>query len=154
MQMETQQLGNWCWAAVSVSVDKYFNPASTRTQCQVASAVTGTATCCSTPGPCNTVERLDTALTVVARLKTTLLRPLAAPEIQSEIAAFRPVCVRIGWADGGGHFVAVDGIGRSPSGETIVHVVDPLFDDSVVTLDELLSAYQGSGQWTSTFFVI
>src|SRR5437879_6605632 len=108
-QIEKQRQDKWCWAAVSVSVDHYFFPGSTSSQCQIARNVLGGLPCCSDPAGCNTPARLQPALDAVGRLRGTLPRRLQFDEIQQEIDARRPVCVRVGWDGGGGHFVVVSG---------------------------------------------
>ena len=158
-QIEKQREDKWCWAAVSVSVDHYFSPGSASSQCRVARDVLGIAQCCSNPDDCNTPARLQAGLSVVGRLKAILLRPLQFNEIRREIDALRPVCVRIAWNGGGGHFVVISGYRLSASGAQLVEVADPLFPSSTVLYDVLISAYQnaqeplGGGQWTATFLV-
>jgi hypothetical protein len=158
-EIEKQREDKWCWAAVSVTVDHYFSPGSTSTQCRVARNVLGVTQCCSDPDVCNTPAKLQTALTAVRKLKDTLTRPLEFDEIRQEIEAGRPVCVRIGWSGGGAHFVMISGYRLSASGAKLVEVADPLFPNSTILYDVLVSAYQnaqdpaGGGQWTATFLV-
>jgi len=152
MEMQTQEMAEWCWAAVSVSVDKFFNPASSRTQCTVAEDVL-TRSCCGGEAACNEPAELQVALRRVNRLRKILGRRLRFSEIQAEIDAFKPVCVRIGWDGGGGHFVVVDRYVELESGEQLVHVLDPLYSNSTLYYDEFVSEYQGDGQWTGTFLV-
>ena len=38
LQMQYQQMSNWCWIAVSTSISHYYNPASTWTQCSLTTA--------------------------------------------------------------------------------------------------------------------
>jgi hypothetical protein len=152
MLMQTQIENEWCWAAVATSVDHYFNPQSTKTQCQVAQAVLNNAGCCGNPDACDQPAKLQDALAQVTRLDQVLPRYLQFSEIRAQLGASLPVCVRIGWARGGGHFVAIDGC-SPPLAPPQVHVVDPLFGDCTVDYNEFVSAYQGSGQWTATFLV-
>jgi hypothetical protein len=148
-QMETQGESEWCWAAVSASVDHYFQPESSLTQCQVATEVIGDE-CCAVPDPYNEPEMLDTALTVVGRLGDTT-GPLTFEELQSEIDAKRPVCIRIAWDDGGAHFVALSGYQVLSSGARTVDVADPFYPDSTEDFDLFPSYYHGGGEWTATF---
>jgi hypothetical protein len=37
-QMQYQQMGNWCWIAVAISISHYYDPASTWTQCSLTTA--------------------------------------------------------------------------------------------------------------------
>jgi Papain-like cysteine protease AvrRpt2 len=152
MLMQTQIEDEWCWAAVAVSVDHYFNPASTKTQCQLAQAVLENEACCGNPDACDDPAKLQDALTNVNRLDRILLRPLQFSEIQDKLSANLPVCVRIGWANGGGHFVAIDGWFGSATNPQ-VNVADPLFDGGPWDYNEFVTAYMGNGQWTATFLV-
>ncbi|MGO9234323.1 MAG: hypothetical protein ACLP4V_09685 [Methylocella sp.] len=38
LQMQYQQMSNWCWIAVATSISHYYNPASTWTQCSLTTA--------------------------------------------------------------------------------------------------------------------
>ena len=68
--LEKQSQDKWCWAAVSVSVARYFLPLSPLTQCRVALAVTGKTDCCgSGRAGCNEPGDLEVALKAVARWK-------------------------------------------------------------------------------------
>ena len=79
-EMQKQQHSNWCWAAVAVSVARYFDPDSTWCQCRLASRmakreklnVAGCGTCrnpSSVPKKCNQPWYLQKALRIVKRLK-------------------------------------------------------------------------------------
>ena len=158
-QMEKQRQDMWCWAAVAVSVDHYFAPMSTSTQCQVARLVLELDECCTDPDPCNTPASLQVSLIKVEKWKETRPRPLRFTEIQREIDALRPVCVFIRWNGGGGHFVVINGYWLSAEGDEWVEVSDPLFPNSIVLYDVLVSAYQsaqdplGGGQWSASCLV-
>jgi hypothetical protein len=157
--MQEQTEDQWCWAAVAVSVNNYFFPGSKLTQCQMASAVFK-KNCCAKKHLCDWPAKLQRALEELRNQTATGSRQLTFPapckmlsfdEIETEIKNCLPVCVRIGWADGGGHFVVIYGCERSASGEESVDVADPLFGDSNLDYREFSYAYLGSGQWTNTF---
>jgi hypothetical protein len=38
LQMQYQLMSNWCWIAVATSISRFYNPASTWTQCSLATA--------------------------------------------------------------------------------------------------------------------
>src|ERR1700682_5031054 len=65
--MQPQQESEWCWAAVSSSVERYFSPTSHQTQCMIARGVLGIAGCCGDATPCNQPARLQDALTLLRR---------------------------------------------------------------------------------------
>jgi len=157
--IEKQFQDKWCWAAVSVSVARYFAPQSLVTQCRVALAVTGKTDCCgSRREHCNEPGDLTDALKAVQRWKETRDEPLTFDDLQTEIDNFRPVCVRIGWRGGGGHFVIVYGYRILSSGVQQVEVADPFFANSILSYNQFVNAYgsavqPGGGQWTHTFLV-
>lgn len=63
------------------------------------------------------------------------------------IDASKPVCVRIGWNGGGGHFVAIAGYRVSHSGAQLVDVEDPLYGPSIAIYDEFKGSYLSRGEW-------
>jgi hypothetical protein len=164
-QMERQCKDKWCWAAVSSSIERYFLPNSPWTQCRVArslaakkklSGISVNANCCGSPDACNDAAALDDALRAVGRLKGFVSRPLTFQEVCNEIDNNCPVGVRIGWAEGGGHFIAIHGYYVSSSSQ-IVHVSDPLFGPSSLYYGHFLSCYQfwndGGGFWTDSYLI-
>jgi len=155
MDIETQEMSEWCWAAVSVSVDRFFNPGSGVRQCDVAQQVLNlNSNCCGNKQACNEPALLQDALKAIGRFKDAVGRRLRFTEIQTEInIRRRPVCVRIGWEEGGGHFVMIDQFIELTSGDQLVHVLDPLYPNSLIHYDDFVSEYQGDGRWTGTFFV-
>src|SRR6266536_297568 len=174
MVMQEQRGIFWCWAAVAVSIDHYIDGASTKTQCDLARAVIDADPnkrgCDRTPRiPCKSLgqqvcdipEPLQDALgdkVGVGRLRDVLPgSALSFEGIQAEVqlpAPAMPVCVRIGWRGGGGHFVAIDGA-MVLNRQRWVHVVDPAasFGDAWWLYSEFVSAYQGRGRRTDTFRV-
>jgi hypothetical protein len=153
-QMDRQEETQWCWAAVSVSVDRYFADTSMNlTQCRLAENVLGPGSC-SHPENFNEPRRLQEGLRIVGNLREPPLRnPVSFKTIQREIAANRPVCARIAWDGGGAHFVVIDGCTAFKSGFQQLHVADPDAGPSVVSYNELVSGYRYRGEWTDTFFL-
>jgi hypothetical protein len=165
--IELQQHNNWCWAAVAVSVDRYFDRKSTWCQCRVASKmakmeklkVKNCGTCQKpkhAPKACNRPWSLDKALKIVDRLKgKPPLRPLTFEQTERRIKAGRPVCVRIQWGGGqGGHFVVISGYATGKSGSRWVDVEDPHAGSSTWRYDEFRENYQyAQGHWVETYAV-
>jgi hypothetical protein len=154
-QIESQQQSEWCWAAVAVSIDKYFNSNSTRTQCKIAGLVLkNVQNCCDEAATnCNQNASLITALQKINRWSRTLNRPLRFDEIRQELNAGRPVCARIQWKGGGDHFVVIAGYEVLQSGALHVFVEDPLNPSSTVEYDEFKTAYYGDGEWVDSYLV-
>jgi hypothetical protein len=163
--VEKQQHSNWCWAAIAVSVDRYFNKNSTWCQCRVATEMAkkkrlkvkncGT---CRKPKPCpekcNRPWSLDQALRLMGRQVGKFKdRALSFAEIERTIKAGRPVCLRILWGKGpDAHFVVISGCERSRSGHRWVDVEDPFSGSATWLYDEFRSNYEYSkGRWAETY---
>jgi hypothetical protein len=151
LQMQHQEQTQWCWAAVATSVSLFYNPAGSRRQCELVNAELGQTTCCrdgSSPA-CNRWWYLDRALRRVGHLRSWAPDPCGVDTVHTEINGQHPVGVRIGWQDGGGHFVVVDGYSGA-DGRT-VSVRDPWYGSSELPYDKFATSYQGSGRWTHTY---
>ena len=150
VDMEAQSQQFWCWAAVSVAVARHYRADSSWTQCTLAAAELGGAACCTTAGPCNRPWFLDRALARVGHLDGGVtFGPLPFADVVDEVDDAQPLAVRIGWPDGSGHFVLVDGYDADSE---VVQVKDP-FGDETVTLPhaQLRSQYNGNGAWTHSY---
>lgn len=145
-----QEQTNWCWSAVSAGVAARAGIAWQ--QCDIASLELA-QTCCpkgTNAGVCNVAYYLDRALTRVGHYGSIQYSAATLAQVTPEIDADRPVCLRIGWTGGGGHFIAV--AGYSTSGGTFIDVEDPWYAASTVTLAALQTAYRGRGTWTHTYW--
>lgn len=151
--MQFQQQTQWCWAALSVSVSRYYTPWSGWTQCEMVNQEKGQSTCCQdgSASECNQPHVLDAPLDRAGVLNVMHLGTVAYDAIRDEIDAGRPVAWRIGWSGGGGHFAVIEGYQRF--GAQWVAVDDPWYGSSDAALFTLTSGgYQGSGTWTHTYF--
>ncbi|MFM7160299.1 MAG: papain-like cysteine protease family protein [Planctomycetaceae bacterium] len=151
-RMQPQVHSNWCWAATGVSTDRYYRPASALTQCSVANLVTGSTSCCQSPGPCNQQRSLNL---VLARLNCLapngfITGRLTFAQLRTRLVAGRPVAVRIEWSGGGGHFVVLDGV-EVAGGVQYVTVRDPASGTTRVAYSTFCTAYRGSGTWTHSY---
>lgn len=149
-EVQPQQESEWCWAAVSTSINHFYNPASTVSQCQVVNEQLGRSDCCTDPSSsnCNQPGYLDQALQYLGNLSSEKGQGTYQDAVQA-LNAGTPPCIRIGWSGGGGHFIGVKGC--EPN--NFVLVTDPISGDSAVTYDALTTGqYEGSGTWTNTFF--
>ena len=156
--METQLQTEWCWAAVAVSVARFYMPTNLIQQCHVANGEFGRDDCCGGGvfTGCNIPHTLDTALCQVGHLS----RPAEEnstlfPQVESEIMNQRPLGCRIGWFDGGGHFVVLHGASTDFSTGSPKHwvaVADPLFGPSDYLIDNFTDSYRQEGSWTHSYF--
>ena len=156
MQLEP----NWCWAAVTVSVNGLFSPGSILSQCDVArpvllaeSQIHPSVDCCTNRDKCNIPAYLQDGLSWAGNLSHVEHACVDFVGVTTELDAGRPVGVRIQWPDGGGHFLLIDGYREFSSGANQVHVADPYYGPSYVLYSSLVNGYQDDGVWTDTFFV-
>jgi hypothetical protein len=152
LTVEHQEQTKWCWAAVSSSVARFYEgDSSDWTQCKIASTVTG-ADCCASPdsAKCNVEADLGDALEAVHHFHSpSINQPIPMDSVISEINNDRPVCVRIVWPAGNGHYVIIVGY-CSPQ---TLQIEDPS-GSSIESLDyeQLAKNYQlNGGQWTDTY---
>ena len=65
----------------------------------------------------------------------------------------RPVCIRVGWSSGGGHFLAIYGWLIAGRGTKYYVVADLIYGTSQVAQMALLSSYQGDGSSSHSYHV-
>jgi hypothetical protein len=154
-QMQTQTQTNWCWAATSTSVSLYFDRHSQWSQCKVANTTLKKKDCCSggAASVCNIPYFLDLALTTTGNFDRISNGEESFPVVRNEIEADRPLCIRVGWAGGGGHFLCIVGWIQAASGVEYYWLSDPIYGVSRVTLATLAGSYQGTGKWSHSYFV-
>ncbi|MCW4049621.1 MAG: C39 family peptidase [Candidatus Bathyarchaeota archaeon] len=150
--MQHQEQTNWCWAATAASVSRFFLATSNWTQCTVVNAELGRDDCCQngSSSNCNVPWYLDRALQRTGNFVSMSPGSGNMSNIRQEIDNNRPLCIRVGWSGGGGHFLAIDGYNP---GLSMVAVDDPWYGASDVSLSVLQTAYQGSGSWTHRYRV-
>jgi hypothetical protein len=162
--MQIQKEGQWCWAAVAVSINQYLDPltSGTWTQEKLATQVLqgrrqipSGVDCSKTPGQCNLPARLDDALTAVGNLGTAgaVAGILSFEDLMAWIDKQLPVCARIVWFTGSGHFVALTGYRTFASGLQQVYVQDPSVGPSYHDYEELVADYPPGGSWQDTYLV-
>jgi hypothetical protein len=147
--MQHQLESEWCWAATSTSVYHFYNPSSTITQCQVVNhQLNRTDACVNGDSPaCNQPGYLDEALAFLGCLNRVDGIPEPFATVVSETSTGRPLGIRVAWAGGGAHFLASSGYEQNQ----LMVVEDPIYGTSVVPYSTMLSAYQGSGSWTTSY---
>ncbi|NUT45803.1 MAG: hypothetical protein HOV94_00585 [Saccharothrix sp.] len=156
--MQHQEQTLWCWDAATVSVAKFYDPASPWTQCTLANAELNRNDCCVPAGqvsPGNEGRWPDTALQRVGHFKERSNNALSSTQLGAELVKSAPVVVNIAWRDEngfiwGGHIVAVRG--RSVrDGVEWVSVSDPWSGDTDITYDNFRNRYHDSGLWNVSY---
>lgn len=149
---QRQMQNQWCWAAVTVSISLFYSPGNL-TQCSLVNAELGRVDCCldGSSLPCNRPWTLDHPLMRTGKLSTTRASFASFPEVVGEINARHPLCCRIGWRLGGGHFVVIQGYSQGANGSW-VSVADPFYGPSTYVYDVFRTNYRSSGGWTHSYF--
>jgi hypothetical protein len=156
--METQAESYWCWNAVAVSIEHYFDASSPLTQDDFAVQALDV--------PLQAADKpyyLQDALADLDLLSEYLPDTyLTFEEIQQQLDAGLPVGVHITWNEGGSHYVAIVGYWVSPGNKPVVYVSDPMLGDSNVVVwdyDAVVLAYDptygqsAEGAWVDTCLV-
>jgi len=156
-RIQRQQQSQWCWSAVSCSVRRYYQPASTLTQCQLVNQRRGRTDCCvnGSSSACDRPDDTSNALDNLGHLNTFTGSSVSYAELRNQANAGRPTFMRIVWSGGGAHAVLACGV---EDGNFVI-VCDPgsssaadpnLGTTNVVAYNTLLTAYNGTGSWVAT----
>lgn len=156
-RIQRQQQSNWCWAACSVSVRRFYRSASTLTQCQLVDRERGRNDCCTAgrSAACNRPNRTAHVLQRLGHLRSLAESSVPYYMLRDESAAGRPTFLRIQWSGGGRHAVLATGV---EDGDFVI-VCDPgrpsaadpnLGTTSIVDYETLRTNYRGRGSWIAT----
>jgi hypothetical protein len=158
----------WCWAAVAVAVQRFYEPTSSTKQCELVADVltaqgqlgSGTICCPSASNPaCDVLWYVYDALRAVGHYPDRYLEgPPGFGNVKGEIGRGRPVVCRVQWPDGAGHFVAITGYSEGPGVERVT-VQDPLPTgigaEVGMDYDAFVSNYHSAGgRVTHTYWTI
>lgn len=146
--MQTQLETNWCWAAVSASINQFYQGTIPWSQCQVAAACLGLS-CCQYAEPCDSQFTLEHPLAVVGHLERHAPGSLEFHQIMDAVDRDAVVCCHISWYGGGGHFVAIVGY-DADNGDVLIQ--DPARGGETVPFATLANAFNSSGVWDYTYF--
>lgn len=151
---EIQQQPNWCWAAVSVSIYKFYG--GSMSQCEIASEfLVGKdgEECCIEPSSsnCNQPFFTSSALEGLSILANEANNALSFARTKTEIDRGRPISCSIRWPSGGGHAVVVYGYAPDAAGDDLVYVKDPIdsagASGTCMLFSRFANSYRGNGRW-------
>jgi hypothetical protein len=152
--MPIQDQNKWCWAAVTVAVNRFFDRSSTLDQCHVADHQLGRADCCPKDATCNQAWDLDAALDGEGNLDPPVQGTIPFRQIRTRIGtAARPIACRVEYATGRGHFVAISGCRETDKNRWVL-VEDPGRGAKIYHLWTTLKANFGGSagaKWTDTY---
>ncbi|MBD2502912.1 papain-like cysteine protease family protein [Anabaena azotica] len=146
-----QKNTNWCWAACSYSVAKFYDPATAWTQATIVNAELGRTDCevNGSSAACNKPWYLDKALTRVGYFYKFYSGVPSLASVEAELANNTPMGARIGWNGGGGHFVVISGATTSTG---YVTIQDPWGGVTKnIKYDTFCKSYENSGQLTHRY---
>jgi hypothetical protein len=95
---------------------------------------------------------LDKALSETKNLLDVRSGVVSFSDLTSLVHAANPLCARIGWVGGGGHFVILHGWVKTPAGGEFVEVADSLFGPNTVPYGDFVSRYRTTGSWTHSYW--
>ena len=148
--MLPQEKTNWCWAATTASVSRFFDSTSTWTQSGVAAACLARSYC-PQEWPCNVPYYLDRALATTKNMRgSPAASNIEVAIVREELQLDRPVCCHVKWNGGGGHFLAIYGVDAD---DEDLQVADPLFGLSTLPYETFATRYRGIGTWDYTYYL-
>ncbi|HMH33186.1 MAG TPA: papain-like cysteine protease family protein [Puia sp.] len=153
--VERQKMSNWCWAASTVSLCRYYGEGGPLTQQQFVAAMLNMPIC-SNPFPnpaCNKMFDFGIALSKVGHL---YLDPLEGPLSSQDLAnALRsgPVGCQMLIPGVGGHAVVAVDARADEAGSLFIRVADPGDGTVIVTpYAQLRNNYRGmNGHWVRSY---
>ena len=155
--IERQILSNWCWAACTVSLARFYEGRSRFSQGELVADILNSPACASPlPFPaCNQTRDFGDALNRVGHLAAPEVpQPLAPDVLLHILGQGRPVGCQIYFEDAGGHAVIVIGAIADPQRGLLVRVADP-GDASILLMSyaRFRDSYRGRpGKWVRSYF--
>jgi ABC-type bacteriocin/lantibiotic exporter with double-glycine peptidase domain len=139
--IEEQEKSRWCWAAVAVSIAKFYNHDIQVSQLQLATTFLGSENN-------NHVQPPQKAIEWVKHYKSMQERPLTLEEIYLSLMEGNPIaaCMRyfIGW-----HLVIIYGI--STDGQ--LYIADPQHGYTTTEYKDFIPSYLDNYSWTQTILL-
>jgi len=167
-KVQYQEKSNWCWAAMALSVAKFYDSDFKYTQSDIANGELDRTDCSKEmpDDPCNKSGYLMSSLNRVDHFETWYVRrPKKSSrlqdqvrrhiehEIRKEINHGRPLCARIAWVGGGAHFVGIYGYAADSADSKLggVAIADPLWGLSDVDWEDFPVRYRVGGTYTDSY---
>ena len=156
-KMQKQCHSNWCWAAVAASIAAYYG--SNVKQCDIANVELHRDDCCNHPCDAanivfNVTNVLASSLNRLSCFEQCSRFTRADPDrIDEELAVGQPLCARMVWRDGGGHFVVIVGSWSDVGGMRMLALEDPFWGPSECSYPGFADHYQLlGGRWIDTYY--
>ena len=155
--IEKQQMSNWCWAACTVSIHRFYEKDPAFSQRQLVAKVLQMPICTKPKPlpPCNKTFDFGKALHALGHLfGNSIDSPLLPLELNSELESGRPVGCQMDIPQIGGHVVIVISGKQDNSGNLFLQVADPS-DASILgmSFSALRNNFRGiGGRWVRSYF--
>lgn len=152
--LEKQLLDKWCWAAIAVSLAKFYRPVQVH-QAELAGKMLGFdaadfAADDTLKERYNQTFLLYKALEAVHSYSHWSLGKPCFERLQYEINNGHPVCCRIEWYRGNAHYAVIRGY-NARSRE--IYVEDSLHASEKIPFDRFPAHYKkAGGAWTETYW--
>lgn len=153
--IEKQLMSNWCWAAVTASVCRFYNGPPIN-QKQIVAKVKAKPICATSPliQFCNDTANIDDALQSVGHLAQPFNQALSVQHTINELAGGKPISCQLYLPSlGGGHAVIIYGAFADTSNKLMLRVADPA-DGMLLVMpyQQLLNNYRNvQGQWIRSY---
>ncbi len=149
-----QEQTQWCWAALTLAVADFYGKHDW-TQGKLVNVERGRDDACNKPVPpaANMPWYVSKALKRAGHYADKKKQhKLTFEQAKAEIDADRPLCIRIGWKGGGGHFVGV--YGYDEGGSKLLNIGDPWSGEALVAFDTFPDTYEHGGAWSWSYWTV
>lgn len=136
--LERQRGARLCWAAIACSLARHYGLRAP-SQAALAREILGRKG--------DSFADPESVLRRIGVFRRKLSRPLRLAEVRRELRRGRVVVVRIAWDFGGGHLIAITGVG--PKGW--LTVADPERGSARFKFATVRKCYRGWGRWKQTY---
>jgi hypothetical protein len=149
---QPQKQTNWCWAAITVNLNAHYARGLSTSQCVIVNGELRSATDCCKPNTstiCNVTWGLEKALATSSTFNGYITKSESLTNCDAALGCNQPLGIRIQWAGGGGHFVAIVGCDTLTGQLTLE---DPARGTVISPHSVVATAYSGHGSWTHSYF--
>jgi hypothetical protein len=164
LDVELQCRQNWCWAAVTVSLKRFFQCPEPLTQCDLAFEELTEAQqdvargdCCDgrcgveIGGPCSLEYELETPMRNAGLLRVPAEGQMKLEDLQSDLSSRCPVGIQIRWRTGASHAAAIVGFHSDGANGVLFDVSDPIHGRVSSDLEGLKTNYKNlGGHWAAS----
>jgi len=137
-RIQQQVLSNWCWAATTLSIVRFYKDPNQDSQCEFVSKVTYLPDCCQSchddgeNSVCNQTFDLGSALWQCGHGVTTSPESPKWDIVVEQIDNDHPVACNVIWDDGGAHAIVICGY----TDDGMLLIADPEKPGTLITVNK------------------